>query len=140
MKKTTSELINEIKNACSLYDFIKYNENECITITIDEYLRKLIDEKNLKVNQIASSANLGDYTYKIFNGSRKGNRDVYIAIAIAIGVDDEQMQTLLRLSKYSPLDPRDARDSVFLYAINKNLSVTETNMILFELGKKILGK
>ena len=38
------------------------------------------------------------------------------------------------------LDPRDRRDSIFLYAISKQLTVMETNDILFNCGNEILGK
>lgn len=51
-----------------------------------------------------------------------------------------ELQLLLRLGKYLMLDPRDKRDSVFIYAISKKLSVMETNDILFNCKQEILGK
>ena len=82
MKKTTDELMNNIKNVLSIEDFFKDNKSEYFNITADQYLRKLLQEKDLKVSQIAVSSCLGNYVYKVFNGSRKANRDVYIAIGI----------------------------------------------------------
>lgn len=139
MKKSTDQLLNEIRKVYSIDDYIKYNTEECFNITVDEYLRKLLDKKGLKINKIGNSTNLGDYIYKIFKGIRKGSRDIYIAIGIAMGIEENEMQMLLRLAKYMPLDPRDIRDSVFLYAVSKKLSIIDTNIILYELNKETLG-
>lgn len=140
MKKTTDELMNNIKNVLSIEDFFKDNKSEYFNITADQYLRKLLNEKDLKVSQISVNSCLGDYVYKVFNGSRKANRDVYIAIGIAMKLTYNELQLLLRLAKYLMLDPRDRRDSIFLYAISKQLTVMETNDILFNCGNEILGK
>lgn len=140
MKKTTDELLNHIKNVLSIEDFLKDNNAEYFNITADQYLRKLLNEKDLKVSQISVNSCLGDYVYKVFNGSRKANRDVYIAIGIAMKLTYNELQLLLRLAKYLILDPRDRRDSIFLYAISKQLTVMETNDILFNCGNEILGK
>ena len=130
MKKTTDELLNHIKNVLSIEDFLKDNNAEYFNITAED----------LKVSQISVNSCLGDYVYKVFNGSRKANRDVYIAIGIAMKLTYNELQLLLRLAKYLMLDPRDRRDSIFLYAISKQLTVMETNDILFNCGNEILGK
>ena len=140
MKKTTDELLNNIKNVNSIEDFIKDNSAEYFNISIDEYLRRLLKDKGLKISHISISSCLGDYVYKIFNGTRKGTRDVYIAIAIAMKLSYEEIQPLLRLAKYIMLDPRDERDSILIYAIEKKLTVMETNDILFNCDKILLGK
>ena len=105
MKKTTDELLNHIKNVLSIEDFLKDNNAEYFNITADQYLRKLLNEKDLKVSQISVNSCLGDYVYKVFNGSRKANRDVYIAIGIAMKLTYNELQLLLRLAKYLMLEP-----------------------------------
>lgn len=140
MKKSTDELLNNIKNTLSIQDYIKENKSEYLNISTDEYLMKLLREKGLKISLISISSCLGDYVYKVFNGNRKPNRDVYIAIGIAMKLNYNEMQLLLRLAKYLMLDPRDRRDSIFLYAISKNLTVMETNDILFDFDEEMLGK
>ena len=94
----------------------------------------------MKIGTIATTSSLGDYVYKVFNGTRNPNRDVYIAIGIAMKLTYNEIQLLLRIAKYLVLDPRDRRDSIFIYAISKKLTVMETNEILFDLGEKILGR
>ena len=63
MKKTTDELLNHIKNVLSIEDFLKDNNAEYFNITADQYLRKLLNEKDLKVSQISVNSCLGDYVY-----------------------------------------------------------------------------
>lgn len=139
MKKTTDELLNNIKNIYSIENFIKDNRSEYFNMSTDEYLRRLIKEKCLKISQISTASCLGDYVYKVFNGTRKANRDVYIAIGIAMQLEYNELQILLRLAKYIMLDPRDRRDSIFLYAVYKKLTVMETNEILFNCKENMLG-
>ncbi len=139
MKKTTDELLNEIKDTYEIENYIRNNKSEYFSITIHDYLNKLLEDRNLKISTVSLNSGLGDYVYKIFNGSRKGNRDVYIAIGIAMGLSYSELQLLLRLGKYLMLDPRDERDSVFIYAISKKISVMETNEILFNCNQNILG-
>lgn len=140
MKRTTDELINDIKNVYSIENFIDDNKSEYFSISVSEYLMMLLKEKQLKISQVSVGSLLGDYVYKVFNGTRKGDRDVYIAIGIAMKLDLKEFQTMLRLAKYLMLDPRDVRDSVFIYAVSKRLSVMETNDILFNIEKDTLGK
>lgn len=140
MKKTTDELLNNIKDTISIEDFIKKNNSEYHNISVNEFLKNKLKEKKLKISQISVSSCLGDYVYKVFNGTRKANRDVYIAIGISMRLTYNELQLLLRLAKYLMLDPRDVRDSIFLYAISKNLTVLETNEILFNCDKELLGK
>lgn len=139
MKKTTEELLNDIKDICSIESFFENNESEYFDISADEYLNQLLKKKNLKISQILTDSCLGDYIYKVFNGSRKATRDVYIAIGIAMGLEFNELQMLLRLAKYLMLDPRDKRDSILLYAVAKKLTVVATNDILFDCNEKILG-
>lgn len=140
MKKSTDELLNNIKSTISIEDFIKENKEEYLSISVDEYLKKLLHEKHIKISQISLNSCLGDYVYKVFNGKRKAARDIYIAIGIAMELTYNEFQFLLRLAKYSMLDPRDARDSIILYAISNKLNVMETNEILYNCHKEILGR
>lgn len=139
MKKTTEELLNDIKEVNSIYDFITINEKEYFNLSVDEYLRDLLKIKELKISQILADSCLGDYIYKVFKGSRKAGRDVYISIGIAMKLSYNEFQIMLRLAKYLMLDPRDKRDSIILYAVSNKLSIIETNDILFNCEQEVLG-
>lgn len=140
MKKTTDELVNSIKNANSIEEFVRNNRSEYFNINVDEYLRRMLKEKNMKISYVSVNSGIGDYVYKVFNGTRKAARDVYIAIGIAMKLNYNEMQSMLRLAKYLMLDPRDERDSILLYAIEKGMTVIEINSILYNCNKDLLGK
>ena len=71
MKKTTDELLNHIKNVLSIEDFLKDNNAEYFNITADQYLRKLLNEKDLKVSQILSILVLGTTSIKFLTEVEK---------------------------------------------------------------------
>lgn len=51
----------------------------------------------------------------------------------------DETQRILRLGHYQPLYPRNIRDSVIIYSITHHTSVMDTNQILYDMGKELLG-
>lgn len=138
MKKSTEELLNLIQKASDIEYYIKENESEMLNISLDVYLSKLLEEKNLKIADVMAKSEQGDYIYKVFKNQRKASRDILISIAIGMKLDINQAQKLLRISKNARLDPREKRDSVIIYAITNNISVCELNDILYDIGERTL--
>lgn len=138
MKKSTEELLNLIQKASDIEYYIKENESEMLNISLDVYLSKLLEENNLKIADVMAKSEQGDYIYKVFKNQRKASRDILISIAIGMGLDINQAQKLLRISKNARLDPREKRDSVIIYAITNNISVCELNDILYDIGERTL--
>lgn len=138
MKKSTEELLNLIQKASDIEYYIKENESEMLSLSLDVYLSKLLEEKNLKIADVMAKSEQGDYIYKVFKNQRKASRDILISIAIGMGLDINQAQKLLRISKNARLDPREKRDSVIIYAITNNISVCELNDILYDIGERTL--
>lgn len=138
LKKSTEELLNLIQKASDIEYYIKENESEMLNISLDVYLSKLLEEKNLKIADVMAKSEQGDYIYKVFKNQRKASRDILISIAIGMGLDINQAQKLLRISKNARLDPREKRDSVIIYAITNNISVCELNDILYDIGERTL--
>ena len=136
--KTTEELLNKIKESSVIDNFIKEYHQEFHHKSFPEYLKELAKAKQLKVSQIVNKANQGDYVYKIFQGTRKASRDILLAIAIAMQVNLEETQLLLRLAKFHPLDTRDERDAIIIYGIHHQLSLIDVNEILFDLHQNLL--
>lgn len=138
MKKSTEELLNLIQKASDIEYYIKENESEMLSLSLDVYLSKLLEEKNLKIADVMAKSEQGDYIYKVFKNQRKASRDILISIAIGMELDINQAQKLLRISKNARLDPREKRDSVIIYAITNNISVCELNDILYDIGERTL--
>lgn len=138
LKKSTEELLNLIQKASDIEYYIKENESEMLSLSLDVYLSKLLEEKNLKIADVMAKSEQGDYIYKVFKNQRKASRDILISIAIGMELDINQTQKLLRISKNARLDPREKRDSVIIYAITNNIPVCELNEILYDIGERTL--
>ena len=132
MSTITEDLLNQLKKASDISEFLDKNENMFIKETTASFLNYILETKQLSVSQIAKNSGVGEYTYKIFNGERKPSRNVIIAIALGAKISFEETQLLLRISKYAILDSRDKRDSIIIYALMNNLSVFETDDLLME--------
>lgn len=140
MNKTTDELNNELKEADDIRRFIAKNEDELITKKISAFLNEIIERKKLKRSQVIEAANLHkSYGYELFSGKKEmPSRDVMLRLAIAMGLDLEETQKLLKYSELPPLYARNSRDSVIIYAINNKKNVMNCNLLLEELGHKSL--
>lgn len=132
MQSITDELLKALKNTNDIEEFFKTHENKFITQEYHKYLNELATIKNLKISTIAKNSGAGEYTYKIFSGERKPSRDILISIALGMGLSLEETQLLLRISKFAILDSRDKRDSVIIYSVAHNLSVHQTDEILYD--------
>lgn len=78
------------------------------------------------------------YIYDIFSGRKIPSADKLVCIALAMQLSLEETQILLRLANRSGLYVRHPRDSVLIFAIQRNLSVDETNALLYEAGQPLL--
>lgn len=136
MEKSTSALLNSLTNTNDIAAFLDANENELLRESLPQCLSRLLAEKNLTVAAVAERSGRGDYAYKIFNGNKNPTRDVLISIALGMGLTLPETQLVLRLAKFSYLDPRNKRDSVFIFAIGKGLDINETNSILIDTNEK----
>ena len=95
---------------------------------------------NLKKSQVIRAAEMSEvYAYQIFSGLRVPERNKLLCLAIAMKLNIDQMQTLLKTAGYSPLYVKLPFDSIVLYGICKGLSVIEINEILYEYGLDTLG-
>lgn len=76
------------------------------------------------------------YVYHIFAGRKNPARNKILALAIAMKLSLDEVQHLLYYAKAEKLYVRNSWDSVIIHAIENNLSVLETNLLLDKLGEK----
>ena len=76
----TSALLSELIDKEDLKAFLEEHQEDFINITPAEYLNTLADKYSISMAEIARTANLGDYIYKIFRGERNPSRHVLICI------------------------------------------------------------
>lgn len=133
--KSTGDLLDVLKKKDS-YEEIIEAEPDFFDLTLAEYLAQLIDEKKLKKAVIIAESGLErTYAYQIFSGKKLPKRDKLLALAFGMQLTYEETQTLLKVNEYAQLYPKNRRDSMIIFALNKGQSIFELNETLFSMGE-----
>lgn len=137
--KSTGELFTELKQEKNLQGWRQRNQDE-FTAPLSEYLTKLLTDKNLTKQDVIERSGLNrEYAYHIFSGKRKNpSRPKLLALAIAMGLNLDETQYLLRYAQHGVLYPRNSWDAVIISAIEQGLSVLQANELLNRLGENDL--
>lgn len=139
MKKSTEELLNQIKISKNITDYVEGNQSEFISTSYYDLLNNYLVEKKLSLSTIADSSCLGTYVYKVFQGKRNPSQDVLLCISLSMNLSVEQTQQLLRVANLSLLDPRKQKDSIVIYGLSHSLSVPQVNDILYDILEKTIS-
>lgn len=132
MKKSTDELLNILKHTPDLNTYF-INEDESISsYTLPDYLNRLCMEKNISPAECIRASGLDrTYAYQIFSGSKTPSRDKVLALCFGFGLSFEEIQSLLKSTGYPILYAKNERDSVIIFALQRNFSLTNLNELLF---------
>lgn len=132
--KKTHELdniVNFINNEKELNEYLSKTISNRINLDFVEYLDKLRDEKKISKAELINNANINrTYGYQILNGTKSASRDKILKICLSGKFTIEETNRLLTLGGYSRLYSKDPRDTVIIFAINKGLSVIDTDLFL----------
>lgn len=141
MKETTDLMsrLNNISDDKALNDFIKEVDGN-YPLTFSEYIKEIMIKRDLYKKDI-SKASLIDrsYTSQIIEGDKHPGRDKVLAITIGLGFSLEETQKALKLAGLNELYPKSKRDSIIIFAINKQMSIMDTNAELARYGEKELS-
>ena len=140
-EKDTEELFSELKEDGDIKAFLNRNKDELLP-PVSEYLRGLMQEKGLRLSDVIKASCLNrNYAYHIFSGEKPNpSRVKLLALALAMKLNLDETQHLLLCGGHSTLYPRSPWDSVIISAVEQGLSVTDTNLLLEQLGEtEILG-
>lgn len=138
MKKKTEDLINEIVSGKDISQYMDTNEDEFLDIPLHIHLKHLLTRTGLKVSQVADRSCKGEYMYQVFRGAKNPGRDVILCIALAMALSLDETARLLRIARLPLLDARNRRDSILIFALNRKLTVPDTNDILYEFEQDCL--
>ena len=138
-EKDTDELVKELKISHDARTFQNQNQTE-FKMPLHEYLNKLLKEKILSKSELVEKINSNDkHIYHILSGFRKPSRKKLLTIARAMELNLEETNYLLRYGGFGVLYVRDVWDSIVMHAIEKNLTIIETNNLLYNLGQPLLN-
>lgn len=103
-------------------------------------MNKVLEEKKLtKAEVVKKSGVEKSYVYYIFSGEKENpSRSKLIAVCMAMEMELEEVQKLLKSTGFSRLYPKILMDSIIIYGINNHMTVMEVNEYLYELGLDIL--
>ena len=140
MQKDTSQIVEELGLCPDFQTFYRENQEYMISGSLSELLNALLKEKNLTKAQVIKNAELSEvYAYQIFSGLRIPERKKLLCLAVGMGLNIDETQTLLKCAGYSQLYVKLPFDSIVLYGLCKALPVVQINELLYEYDLETLG-
>ena len=135
-EKDTAQLEHELTAAQGVEGFLTSNPEELEHYSASEYLHKLLAEKGLKQSEVIRDSGLDSgYADHIFAGRKNTSRKYLLAIALAMKLTTKETQHLLHYADVGELYVRDPWDSVLWFALEHQMTVMETNLLLHRLSK-----
>ncbi len=140
MRKSTEQLMNELKNTSDIEAFVTKNQEEMLDLSLSEHLRQLLEKYGLEKSDVFRRAKMteSNYGYELFrDDTKKASRDKLIQICVGFPLSIEETQEVLRYGKVRTLYPRDERDAYILFAIKNGYDMAQLNDLLFAHGLKV---
>ncbi len=139
IKKPTNDLMNELGNSKNINSYLNENKDYLIDKNIAQILTDVLNQKNLKKSDVIQKAEISEvYGYQLFSGVKTNpSRDKILCICIAMELNLEETQNLLKLTGFAPLYPKSKRDSIIIFGINSLMSVFEINNSLYDQNEKV---
>jgi len=130
----------ELSAANSVTDYIENNNQFLIDSTLSEYLNRLCADKGLVKADVIRKAEMNDiYAYQIFSGVRMPSRDKLVCLCIGMGLNVFETNQLLKYAGFAALYPKNKRDSVILFGLERGQGICDINQALFDVGARTLG-
>lgn len=136
-QKDTEKLLELLKQSGSIDSYLNENSDFLIDCNIKEFLNTLIKEKRLTIAQLAKDSDISErycYQFLSVNNPRKPSREILLCICIGIKMNLDETQTALKIAKFAPLYPKDERDSIIIFGIEKSQSLMKINESLYNHG------
>ena len=138
--KSTEELMNVLintDNTTTLENVLI--ETEDAKTSFSKMVNSMLTEQNMTPADLQRKSGIArTYIYQILDGTRNPGRDKVIAVALALKADIDVTQRMLKVTGNAILYPKDKRDAVIIFAVNKKMTVTDVNNLLESNGARIL--
>lgn len=139
----TDELLKLLLSAKDIPALKKYTDeldHAALSVTFPEYLNRQLLIRHMSAAELISAAQIQrNYGYQILDGRRTPSRDKVIALCLALHLDIPGTHRALILTGHGELYAKNRRDSILIFALEKKLSVQETNELLHDMGEGILA-
>lgn len=126
---------HNLKKALSFDDFLARNNDHMLDQSLSEYLNSLLKQKGLRRPDVIKDADLDKgYVHQIFNGDKNPSRNKLLSLAFGMHLNEEETQRMLKLAGHSELYARVTRDALILFAIQRGMSLSDTDKALYAKG------
>ena len=142
MAKTTDDLLrqlSDINTLSELQNFSTVSQENSSELSFHDYLAGLLEASSFSAGELIRRSEIQrNYAYQILNGSKRPGRDKVVSLCLALSLPLSETQRALTVAGEGILYPKNRRDSILIFCINKGLSVQETNELLYELEENPL--
>ena len=131
MSKSTADLGAELNGISDLQKYLHDNQEELLVPEPLSYLLQLAQKKDISRAQLIRDAQLErTFGYHLLDGSKTLTRNKALALVFAARLTPEEANTFLKYAQLPQLYPRNRRDNVILFCLQKQQSLQETNCTL----------
>ena len=149
-KKRTTEILNEIHSVAKrksedyFSNFVECNEDEfSYNPQVGQYIKDVLQSRQEALNIPELAALIGisrSYLYQLIpvkdtppkTVKNNPDRKLLLAIAITLKFSVDETQHLLKYANEPELYPRRKFDAIILYALERQLRLVDTNILLTE--------
>ncbi len=134
----TEELLDELVSSSNLGDFLEEHDRDVTERSLSDYLQQLLAEKNLKQSRVVRMSGLAEhYGREIFSGKKcHPDRDKVLSIALAMALDLRETNRLLTAAGVSELYPKNRRDAIIIFCLDRGCSLQKVNEELYRFGER----
>ncbi|MEE8722117.1 MAG: XRE family transcriptional regulator [Eggerthellaceae bacterium] len=133
----TEHLLEELLSSNDLATFADAHATS--KRSLSDYLNQLLDEKGARRADVINKAGMNStYGYQIFVGQRNPSRNKVLQIAFALSCSLRETNRLLKASDHSPLYPKDRRDAIIIFCIDRGRTLMQVNAELYRFGEDII--
>ncbi len=130
---STEMMLGKLKAAREIGSFVEENERSFYNCTIREHFDILLEQYGISKAQAIERSNIErGYAYQILRGAKEAKRDKYIRLAIGIGLNLEDTQRLLTITRHGILYSKILRDAVIIFGINSRFDIMKLEWLLEE--------
>ena len=139
MEKTTQELMQILKQSQSLDEFLEKEDDSLHPAELSELLKDFLCKKKMSASELIRRSGLDrTYTYQILSGVKRPSREKVEALCFALSLSLDEVQTLLHRAGYPTLYPKNQRDSILIFVLQRHGSLADVNELLYDYGYPVL--
>ena len=134
MKKTTHEIVNELKHVKTHAELKQFMEETLSgQLRFGDRFLELCKQHGVKhadlLNTVAVSKS---QLYAVINGTRNPSKELVIKLALALKTTMEETNELLKLAGHKELYVKNRADSIIIYGLRENKTLFEIEELLKE--------